>query len=60
MSVQSDQNPLTDAASSSAPGGLGIRDTLRPVFMSNVPLRGEYRAASLLANSSFDLSNVAT
>ncbi len=44
------QNPLTDVASSSAPGGLGIRDTLRPVFMSNVPLHGQCRAANVLAN----------
>ncbi len=60
MRVQSDKTPLTDVASSAAPGGLCIRDTLRPVFMSHVPLGGEYRAANLLANSPFDLSNVAT
>ena len=59
MSVQSNQIPLTDVASSAAPGGLCIRDTLRPVVISNVPLRGQYRAANLLANSPFDLSNVA-
>lgn len=47
MSVQSDQNPLTDVASSAALGGLCIRDTLRSVFMSNVPLRAQYRAAKL-------------
>ncbi len=38
-------NPLTDADSSATPGELRIRDTLRPMFMSNVPLRGQYRAA---------------
>ena len=59
MSVPSDQNRLSDVASSAAPGGLRIRETLRPVFMSNVPLRGQYRASNLLANSPFDLSNVA-
>ena len=60
MRVQSDKTPLTDVASSAAPGGLRIRVTLRSVFMSKVPLRGQYRVASLLANSPFDLSNVAT
>ncbi len=59
MNMQSDKNPLSDADSSSAPGGLRIRVTLRSVFMSKVPLRGQYRVASLLANSPFDLSNVA-
>ena len=59
VSVQSDK-PLTDLASSANPGGFPNRETLPPVFMSNVPLRRRYRATELLANSVYDLSNVAT
>ena len=56
---QSD-NPLTDVVSCATSGGLRNRETLPPAFMSNVPLRGRYRAAALLAKSVYDLSNVAT
>ena len=60
VSVQSDQNPLTEVASCATSGGRRNRETLPPAFMSNVPLRGRYRAAELLAKSVYDLSNVAT
>jgi hypothetical protein len=59
VSVQSD-NPLTDVASCATSGGPRNRETLPPAFMSNSPLRGRYRAAELLANSVYDLSDVAT
>ena len=59
VSVQSD-NPLTDVASCATSGVLRNRETLPPAFMSNVPLRGRYRAEERLANSVYDLSNVAT